>query len=572
PRMSKRRKTESSSEHTLSNGRANGSGCRTNDSGQPGSTVPLWLAAALGVGALIVAFILYSPALNGPFVFDDLGLPFFAPSFAQHTIDSWLSGVRPLLMLSYWIDFQVSGRNPWTYHVVNVLMHVVNSLLVFVVLSRILRLQAIDNRRSLWFSAIAASIFLVHPLQTEAVAYIAGRSELVCGFFILAALAVFCNPAFVTLSWRPAVLILLLYCAAVLSKEQAAVLPAVFLIIDMVFRRLSFRESLRHGARLYGPITVVGVLAIAGVFALLARSSSAGFNVSGMQWYEYLFTQFRVWLLYLRLALLPFRQNADYDIALSHHLGEHGSAVALLALLAGAFAIWRFRNRLPLLFGGMLIFGILLAPTSTLVPIQDLAAERRMYLPLLGLLLGVIQLLLRLRSSEGLTVGLVAYLLICSALTYERTKVWGSDIAFWSDTVAKSPGKERGYTHLTYAYVRAHRCSEAVTTAQGAPEWVRDTPEFLGMLGHAYSCDQKIPEAVKAFERAVQVAPAVGRYLALASAYRQAGRIQEAEAAEQEGLKLEPQTPYDLAMVDALKAREQSRSRTAPPGAVRRAQ
>jgi hypothetical protein len=560
--MSRRKKTDSISGENLRSVRA------ASGSEQPGS-VPAWLVGVLGLIALCVALSLYRPALTGPFLFDDLGLPFYPPSFGENPIGTWLSGVRPMLMLSYWVNFQISARHPLTYHVVNVLIHVANSILVFVVLSHILRLQSVDARKALSWAAIGSSIFLVHPLQTEAVAYIAGRSELLCGFFMLAALAVFSSPL-ATLTWRRAGVILLLYCSAVLSKEQAVVLPAVFLVVDLIFRRLSVRDALRRGAWLYGPVALVGVFAVAGVFALLARSSTAGFNVPGMHWYEYLFTQFRVWPLYLRLAVVPFRQNADYDIALSHHPGEHGSALALAALIAGGLIAWRFRERFPLLFGGVLIFAILLAPTSTVVPIQDLAAERRMYLPLVGLLLAVTQLLLRFKVTEVTVAGVGVYLLTCSVLTHERAKVWGSDIAFWSDTVAKSPGKARGYTHLTYAYLRAQRCPEAVQTAQRVPEWVRDTPDFLGMLGHAYTCDKKMPEAVQAFERAVQVAPAVGSYLALAAAYRQAGRIQDAEAAEQQGLKLQPRTPYDMTMVDALRAREQSRSRTSPPGAVLR--
>lgn len=523
--------------------------------------VPNWLFGAVGFGALIIAFLLYSPALSGPFLFDDFGLPFYMPSFAEHPVSAWLAGVRPMLMLSYWVNFQMSGREPATYHAINLLLHVANSVLVFFLISRILRLQPIDPKRAVFTAAIAASIFLVHPVQTEAVAYIAGRSELVCGFFVLATLFVFCKPATDVVTWRTAGVILLLYCLAILSKEQAVVLPAAFLVIDMVLRRRTLREAIRVGWRIYGPIAVLGVVAIVGVLGLLARSSTAGFNVAGMHWYEYLFTQFRVWWLYLRLAVWPFGQNADYDIAVSRTLAEHGSALALVALLVGAFLAWRVRARFPLLFAGVLIFAVFLAPTSTLIPIQDLAAERRMYAPLFGLLLVLTQALVRVKLAEGVTAGLVAFLLICSALTYERAKVWGSDVAFWSDTVSQSPNKPRGYTHLVYAYIHANRCSDAVKAAQGAPGGIKDTPEFLGMLGHAYTCESRIPEAVSAFERAVQVGPGVGRYLALASSYRRAGRFADADAAEEKAMKLPPRTAYDFTMLDALK-RTQTRSRS----------
>ena len=187
-----------------------------------------------------------------------------------------------------------------------------------------------------------------------------------------------------------------------------------------------------------------------------------------------------------------------------------------------------------------------------------------MYIPLLGLLLILIQALVNLKFTHTVTASLVGYVLTCSALTYERAKVWGSDVAFWSDTTARSPEKSRGYTHLTYAYIRARRCPEAVKTALGAPR-NRGAPEFLGMLGHAYACEQRMAEAVNAFERAVLVGPSVGRFLALASTYRQAGRLWDAQAAEQQAMRLTPQTPYDFNMLDSfMRTKTQSRSRSAP--------
>lgn len=526
---------------------------------RPKPVVAAWMIAAFAFGALLAAFLLYAPALGGPFLFDDLGLPFYSASAAERPLTGWLAGVRPLLMFSYWLNYKASVREPWSYHAFNILLHVANSLLIFVLFSRILRLQNIAPPSSIFYAAFGAFLFLVHPLQTEAVAYIAGRSELVCGFFVLAALAVYANPAIESVSRGTAALVFVLYCCAVLSKEHAVVLPAMFLLIDTIFRGRTLREAIKQGAPLYVPIAIAGAVATAGIFALLARSATAGFNVSGMQWYEYFFTQFKVWFLYLGLALLPFRQNADYDIALSHSPVEPLTAVALLGLILLGALVWRFRERYPLLFVGALTFAIFLAPTSSIVPIQDLAAERRMYIPLIGLLLILLQVVMRWRLTATMTVGLVAYTLICCALTYDRTKVWSSDTAFWKDIVERSPNKARGYTHLAFTYIRSRNCSEAMRVTQSVPEPLRDTPELLGMLGQAYLCERRIDEAVKAFERAVQVEPTLGRYLLLATTYRNVGRIWDAENAEQQGLKLPPRTPYDFAMLETFHASTRSR-------------
>lgn len=237
----------------------------------------------------------------------------------------------------------------------------------------------------------------------------------------------------------------------------------------------------------------------------------------------------------------------------------------MLCAIAIAVIAWRFRNKFPLAVFGLLVFAVLLVPTSSVIPIQDLAAERRMYLPLVGLLIVLVDLLLRSNLSVGVTTALFTVALIFSALTHDRAKVWGSDTAFWSDTVAQSPEKARGYTHLAFAYVRTRRCSEVLSLSEHIPDRIRNTPEFLGMLGHAYACDHRMGDAVKAFERAVQVAPAVGRYLALASIYHQVGREADALKAEEEALKMPPRTAYDYTLLENFqRAREQqSRSRSA---------
>jgi protein O-mannosyl-transferase len=530
-------------------------------------SVPAWAFAVAAGIALIVAFTLYGPALDGPFLFDDLGLPFYSPAFAQQPLLGWVSGVRPLLMLSYWLNFQASGRDPWSYHAGNILLHAAVSIFVFLLLYRILRLRSIDTRKALFPAAIASVLFLVHPIQTEAVGYIAGRSELLAGFFVLAALVVYSNPNLTTISWRTAAIVLVLYGCAVLSKEQAAVLPVLLFSMDVLLRGRSVRETLSLGKRLYYPLAGLGIVAVAAIFALLARSATAGFNVPGIHWWEYLFTQFRVWFIYLKLALAPFGQNADYDLPVSHTLTEHGALFGLLALAAGAVIAWRMRKRYALAVFGFVTFAVLLLPTSSVIPIQDLAAERRMYVPLLGLLIVLMEVLSRVQPTVGVTAGVVTALFLSSALTYDRAKVWGSDIAFWSDTVKQSPAKSRGYIHLAYAYVRAHRCSDAVTVAERAKDPIRNTPELLAMLGHAYACEHKMPDAVQAFERAVKAGPAVGRLLALASMYRQVGREWDAEATEQQALRYTPKTTYDFTQLEAFqRSRAQTRTRSIPTG------
>src|SRR4051794_34951963 len=157
------------------------------ETGRP-PAISTWISLALGIAALALAFYLYGPSLHGPFLFDDFGLPFSDPQSGNRPLSSWLSGVRPILMLSYWANFQSAQSNTFTYHAVNVMLHAINALLVFALFSRILTISKVTDKRRLVVAAICGILFLVHPLQAEAVAYVAGRSEILSAFFCLLAL------------------------------------------------------------------------------------------------------------------------------------------------------------------------------------------------------------------------------------------------------------------------------------------------------------------------------------------------------------------------------------------------
>jgi hypothetical protein len=514
-----------------------------------------WWRVAIAIFAtLILGFEVYAPAAEGPFLFDDIGLPFYSRASADQSVSDWISGVRPVLMLSYWLNRQASDTNTVPYHATNVALHVCNTLLVFVIIRRLLRGQHASGTGATAIAAAGAGLFLLHPVQTEAVAYIAGRSETLCALFGLSAFAMFLyQPA--RISWGPSALILTLYGLAVLSKEQAAVWPLVMLATDVFLNRTPLREVLKNRWRLYG---MLGALAIAGLVGVwwyvLRHAATAGFSIQGLSWYEYLFTQFRVWFLYLRLFVLPVNQNADYDIALSRGILDHGAIWGLMAALAIGYIAFRWRRAFPLAVFGLLVFAILLAPTSSFVPIKDLAAERRLYLPLLGLLLVVSQVLTRVKFGAPVMAGIAAVLLVCGVLTYRRSHVWGSDIALWSDAVAKSPNRSRGYTHLMYAYMRAHRCVDALEVASGTPKHLRENPEFMGMWGRAYECLDRRDEAADKFRMAAVRWPSLGRYVVLAKAYQRAGKPAEANMAFLTASRLEPRTPFDRMIMDLHEA------------------
>jgi protein O-mannosyl-transferase len=526
--------------------------------GQTGMSLQVLSIAALT--AVLFAFYLYSPALNGPFVFDDHALPYASPAQSQRPLLEWISGVRPVLMLSYWANGRLLKPDAASYHAVNVLLHVVNSILVWIFIRGLLRLRGIAGKHALIISGAVATLFLVHPVQTESVAYIAGRSETLTAMFSLSALAVFVFQPIGTMSMRAAVLILACYAAAVLSKEQAVVLPALFLLMDILLLGRPLRQAIEERRRLYIGLGVLAAAGLVFVARVLLTATTAGFGMHGLSAYEYFLTQSRVAFLYVQLVLLPFWQNADYDLPISRGLLDHGAFIALLAIVAGVTVAWRVRHRYPVAVYGIGLFLICLAPTSTFIPIKDVAAERRLYLPLLGALLVLVEVLLT-RPPRWLA-GVAITAVIGAVLTYDRAAVWGSDVAFWSDTVSKSVTKTRGYAHLTHAYLRRGQCGTALSTALKFPPRAAEDSDFLVSLGYAYDCVKRYEDGVRAYERAAARSPGVGTYLLLTGAYERIGRTTDAERARSEALRREPQTTFDRMALEQYRRTEQLRSRT----------
>jgi tetratricopeptide (TPR) repeat protein len=464
-------------------------------------------------------------------------------------------------MLSYWLNFKTAGQAAVSYHAWNVVLHAVNSILVFFVVRRLLlSTAAITTQARLICAGAAAALFLLHPVQTESVAYIAGRSEVLTAFFELTALLILLRQPFGTISWPSTLAIVVLCACAVLSKEQAVILPAALLWTDLFLHGYSFKEVWKARRRLYLALTVVAAVGLVMTWSILREARSAGFDIPGLAWYQYFFTQLRVVFLYIRLFLFPIQQNADYDIPLSHTLFEHGAIFGLAGLVALVWAALRVRQRYALATYGLILFLILLAPTSSLIPIKDLAAERRLYLPVIGLTVVCVQFALALKQRSRAAVACLCVLVVFAFATYDRCRVWANQIAFWEDTLPKSPMKTRGYQHLMMAYVKSGRCVDALSLARRAPGEVAKAPEFLVNWANAYECTHNSNDALDKFRRAAAISPTAGYYLLLAFAYQRSGHPREAETTLNEALRREVRTPFDRDMLEVYQ--QSSRART----------
>ena len=479
-----------------------------------------WVAA---FAALLVVLEIYGPALHGPFVLDDRTLPFMTPGMEDKPLSGWLSFVRPLLIYTFWLNYQSGGLDPFGYHLVNVFLHFFTSVVVAFIAARLLTWANVEGRKREVLAVLAGAIFLLHPAQTESVAYVASRSETLSVLFFYSGLAVFLYRGEESMTWVRAVSAIALFGAAVMTKEHTAVFPVIVVLADYFWHR----GGVRKNAFFYSLVAVGGLAGAFLVVRVLQGAVTAGLKTPGLTPITYFFTECRVVWQYVLLFFIPVGQNVDPDIAISHTLFEHGAIFGLLAMAAVLVVAWIFRQRWPLASFGAIIFVILVAPTSSFVPILDPAAERRMYLPFLGLILIALELLRNLKLQSLIGAGAAICVLLC-LLSYNRNEVWGDPVALWSDAAAKSPQKVRPRFQLAYAYYEMGRCQEAANNYEAASKLGPPRVDLLMDWGLSLDCAGRAKEALDVLKQAVMYENTAHVHATIGMVYAKSGQKDDA--------------------------------------------
>jgi tetratricopeptide (TPR) repeat protein len=461
-------------------------------------TLPLALVLA---GALC-----YANSLRGHFVFAD-------ENFGQ--ADDFSLRSRPLYWATIAVNRWISPWDPLGYHLFNIAVHLLAGLALLGLLRRTLALLpgAVAPGRQAWFAFAAALLWLVHPLQTNAVTYLAQRTESLSGLFALAALLAFVRSATApsgsgmrgARSWSA--LALAAFAAAVATKEIAITLPVLILLYDRTFLAGSFAGALRQRRAFYttlaGTAVILGVIFIAPI--LLADASSAGFRVIDVSPAEYARSQPAVILHYLALSFWPRGLCLDYMWPIAREARDWVPHALALAVLAAATA-WALARRSWIGMAGAWFF-VLLAPTSSVIPIQDLAFEHRMYLPLAAVVVLVLAALwsaigrISPRPDRLRTAVPLALALALGAATFDRNRDYSSAVRLWSTVIECAPHNWRAQLGLGTAYVRAGR------PAEGLPALVRSAelaplPNTFVLIGQAHARLGELPKAIAAFDRA----------------------------------------------------------------------
>ncbi|MEP7365730.1 MAG: tetratricopeptide repeat protein, partial [Acidobacteriota bacterium] len=274
----------------------------------------------------------------------------------------------------------------------------------------------------------------------------------------------------------------------------------------------------------------------------LGTATTAGFGLRGLSWYEYFFTQWRMFWKYLMLVVLPMGLNVDPDVTISRTAFDQGAIIGGVAIAALIVAAIVYRRRFPLASFGILTFLVLLAPTSSIVPIRDVFAERRLYLPMIGLLCVAVEGLRRINLRETASVAAIgAVLAIASYVTWHRAHVWASGLALWENSVENSPQKYRPRFQYAFALYQEQRCTEAAEQYEKASALDRRPGERLIVdLALALDCAGRSAEAAQKLQAATATHPTGVIYMNLGMIYGKTGRNEEALLALAEAEKRNP--------------------------------
>ena len=496
---------------------------------------------------LILAFLLYGNTLFNGFVNDDKPLvaenrlirdPYgvariFTSGYWTTNDHSVPELYRPLTIFSFSLNYLVVGLSPSGYHLINIVLHAMVCWLVF-------RLALLLGRSpaTAWAAGL---LFAVHPLHTEAVTPVVGRSELLAAGFSLGALLLHRrrrnNPG---IPWRASILTALCYLAAVFSKESAFTLPALLLLTDIAFpeeessggRIVPWKPYLLYNlAALFYlgiRITVLGAVATSDARALdnpllsMGRGTALGTALVTLGKYAWLL----VW---------PWRLSADYsggEIPPASGPGDPRLLASLVFLgLALGFAFLGWRRRRLASYSSFFLFVAILPVSNLLFFIGTIFGERLVYFPSVGfcLLLGTAWSALRRRQAPLAAFLLALSLLACAARTATRNRIWKDDASFAIATARDAPNSPKAQFNLG-VFLEEHsnpRGAEVAyaRAAQLAPEWADTHFNRAGVLART----GRLAEAIDAYRRALALRPEDPRViLNLGHALYQARRHQEA--------------------------------------------
>ena len=442
-----------------------------------------------------IGLIIYSNTFSVPFQWDEVGhiqgnpivknLHYFSePSSAKELpyYDAFVQ--RYISYLSFAIDYKIHGSHVTGYHIVNISIHLLNALLVYFLVNLIFMTPFLNQSRirdnSKLIALFAALLFVSHPLQTMAVTYIYQRLASLVTFFYLLSLVSYTtarlSESTVSRYTSYGLSVFFAVCA-MKTKENAFTLPFVITLFEFFFFSGPARKRVLTLFPLFLTILIIPLTAINIDNThgnLVGAIDSATKSTDVLTRGAYLLVQFQALTTYLRLLFFPVGQNLIYDFPGSLSFFDIKVIFPFLLLIGillfGIYLFLRSKGTdctFRVVAFGIFWFFIAHSIESSIFPLKMLAQEYRMYLPSVGVFIGIstgiFLIFNKLRNREMTVFSVIAVIILfLSVTTYARNIVWQNRISLWEDVVRKSPNAIQGHLNLAAAYTEKGLIDKAI--------------------------------------------------------------------------------------------------------------
>lgn len=411
---------------------------------------------------------------------------------------------RPVVTLSYFLDYALWKLNPFGFHLTNALLHTLNSVLLFFLFMRFL------NHRVASFMAVL--IFSCHPVLTETVNAVSYREDLLGATFFIGAFLLYLK----TRGERPLTpayfASVVCYLLGVFSKEMAVTLPLFIFLYDII---LTKKPNLSHKLIYsYPGYILVTVFYLVIRFVILHNPAESHVLYPGNSIFVNFLTMSRVLVSYIKLFFFPFSLCADYVIQDSYSFLDTSFILSFLLLSSVTIITYRMFFYSKIVFFSMIWFFISLLPVINIIPIENIMAERYLYLPILGFCMLAGSFFVyqysdcgTLNKSYIIIFLTVLVLVIFSIRTIRRNNIWIDQIVLWTNTAKISPDSFKAHNNLGNIYRDAGRFDEAIVELKHAIALYDGYIDAHNNLGVTYRKKGMINEAVHEYQKALQINP-----------------------------------------------------------------
>lgn len=483
--------------------------------------------------------------INNPYI-RDLTWKGIYGIFSQPIVDNYF----PLQILSYAIDYQIWHVQPFGYRLHNVVLHILNAVLVFLLLKKIFS--------HTWVSFLAALLFGLHPVNVESVTWVAERKNVLSTAFLLSSFLSYLYYLDEATRSRKLVFYLLclfLFLLGLLAKVSTVVLPVLFLLFDFCFQKRNKWDMFKDKIPFFALAFLFSVLTI-----WIYHTGKYLVNYHGGSPYSNFLAMINVFVEYIIYLIVPVYLDHFYYTPIPRTIFEPQVLLSMGAILLFIILAWRSLQKDRIFFFWLGWFFICLLPVLNIVPLTILRADRYMYLPAIGFFYLVSWGLWRIKQGKygsfRPAVFLFCSLLVAGTyafLTLERNKLWKDSIIFWEDSLKKFPQSVMPYKYIGNIYVSRGKIDLAISYFQAGLSGNPNDVILINGLAMAYKGKNDLKKAEDLLVQANRLNPMESAtYNNLGTVYFQKGEMERAKSYMQRALEIDPQNASARANLGAI--------------------